>query len=314
MLNYLPLQENVAPGAPIALLPLEQKPGPEKRLRIRCEVVSVKDSRGLRVRGLFDGRLNRNRDCELFLADGVVDRESNESFEVEMKLATLTAYANPKRIRAKILLSVVDANDNPPRFEYDEQSPVREQYLTAIPDSTPIDQTVFKVRATDADSGPYGEIEYSITGDRLAREYFAIDARTGEIKTTKSFESISNGDLPLEVIVLVRDNPENTAGGGSNSQRTMLVVNLLRKGDGLVLTISNTPPEVMREKKAELTKLLQEQTGLAVSVDHITASLRPHAGNGTCCRVHYSDTDVYFHATDPNTNQILSYDSPKLQR
>ena len=49
----------------------------------------------------------------------------------------------------------------------------------------------------------------------------------------------------------------------------MLVVNLLRSGDGLVLTIISTPPEKVREKKAELVQLLQDQTNLAISVDRI---------------------------------------------
>jgi hypothetical protein len=110
----------------------------------------------------------------------------------------------------------------------------------------------------------------------------------------------------------VRDNPESD--DDSNTQRTMLVVNLLRPGDGLVMTVSSTPPEKMREKKAELARLLQQQTGLVISVDRVTASMRPHADNGTCCRAHPGDTDVYFHATDPNTNQILGYDHPKVQR
>lgn len=134
--------------------------------------------------GLFGGRLNSDQDCELFLANGFVDHEENESFEVDVRLDTLSAYANPKMMKTKVLIKVVDENDNVPSFVYDDEvnQLVKDQYLTAIPDTTPIDQLIFKVKATDSDSGPYGELEYSITGDRLAKEYFAIDSRSGEIR------------------------------------------------------------------------------------------------------------------------------------
>ena len=267
------------------------------------------------MKGLFGGRLNSDQDCELFLSDGAVDRESNESFEVEVLLDTLSAYANPRKMRSKVLISVVDLNDNAPQFVYDSavNNLVLDQYLTAIPDTTPIDQMIFRVKANDADSGAFGDLEYTLTGDRLAKEYFAIDPRSGEIRNQRNFDGVADSDLPFELIIVVRDNPEGKR-SESNTQRTMLVVNLLRSGDGLVLTIISTPPERVREKKAELVRLLQDQTNLAISVDRITPSMRPFYENGTCCKVYKGDTDVYFHATDPNTNEILQHDDPKVLR
>ena len=281
----------------------------------RCEVVSAKDERGLSVRGLFGGRLNSDQDCELFLSEGDIDKESNESFEVEVLLDTLSAYANPTKMRSKVLISVLDLNDNAPQFVYDSavNNLVLDQYLTAIPDTTPIDQMIFRVKAEDADSGAFGDLEYTLTGDRLAKQYFAIDPRSGEIRNQRNFDGIADSDLPFELIIVVRDNPEGER-SDSNTQRTMLVVNLLRSGDGLVLTIISTPPERVREKKAELVKLLQDQTNLAISVDRITPSMRPFYENGTCCKIYNGDTDVYFHATDPNTNEILQHDDPKVLR
>ena len=281
----------------------------------RCEVFAIKDASGLNVKGLFEGRLNSEQDCELFLSNGAIDRESNESFEVEVRLDTLSAYANPRKMRTKVLISVVDLNDNVPQFVYDSavNNLVLDQYLTAIPDTTPIDQMIFKVKAEDADSGAFGDLEYSLTGDRLAQEYFSIDPRSGEIRNQRNFDDIADSDLPFELIIVVRDNPEGDR-EESNSQRTMLVVNLLRSGDGLVLTIISTPPEKVREKKAELVQLLQDQTNLAISVDRIAHSMRPFYSNGTCCKVYSGDTDVYFHATDPNTNEILQHDNPKVLR
>jgi hypothetical protein len=45
------LPENVAVRGLVATLPLEMKPPAERRLRIRCEVVSVRDNNGDRVKG-----------------------------------------------------------------------------------------------------------------------------------------------------------------------------------------------------------------------------------------------------------------------
>ena len=127
-----------------------------------------------------------------------------------MLLDTLSAYANPRKMRTKVLISVVDLNDNAPQFVYDSavNHLVLDQYLTAIPDTTPIDQMIFRVKAEDADSGAFGDLEYTLTGDRLAKEYFAIDPRSGEIRNQRNFDDVADSDLPFELIIVVRDNPE----------------------------------------------------------------------------------------------------------
>lgn len=97
---------------------------PTVDLRIDCNVVSVLDSRGNKVdgefqfrptraqnslnfalfvaKGLFSGRLNGNQDCELVKSGGLLDRETNEEFTVEMVLNTRSAYADRTKLKTVV--------------------------------------------------------------------------------------------------------------------------------------------------------------------------------------------------------------------
>ncbi len=92
--------------------------------------------------------MNSDSDCDLYHAKGSLDREKNKHFDIEVKIKTLSAFANPNRVRAKVHVIIVDQNDNPPMFVYDDKinSLVKDQYLVAIPDNTPVDTVVFQVK------------------------------------------------------------------------------------------------------------------------------------------------------------------------
>ena len=80
-----------------------------------------------------------------------------------------------------------------------------------------------------------------------------------------------------------------------------------------MLTIANTPPDVVNNQRGQLMDILQEQTGLVIEIDQILASMTPFA-NGSCCRINPRSTDVYFHAVDPKTDEILPYNSSVVTR
>ena len=75
--------------------------------------------------------------------------------------------------------------------------------------------------------------------------------------------------LPLKIAITARDNPD---GPDSNAAFSHLLLNVIRPQDGVVLVISNTPPNVIAEKKEELTNLLRSQTGLLVEIDRLEVS------------------------------------------
>ena len=97
---------------------------------------------------------------------------------------------------------------------------VKDQYLVAIPTTIPAYQTIAQIRATDPDSGAFGELKYEILG--IGVENFQIDPETGVVQNMVTFEDVDDSKTPFELIVIVHDNIRDS--GNSNSQKTLLTV------------------------------------------------------------------------------------------
>lgn len=84
---------------------------------------------------------------------------------------------------AKVIVRILDLNDNFPKFETNGR-PI----VAAIPSSANFGYQILRLQATDADSGLNGEIRYQILGrsdDQTRR--FAIDPLTGQVRSVVSF-------------------------------------------------------------------------------------------------------------------------------
>eukprot|EP00106_Octopus_bimaculoides_P021842 XP_014789284.1 PREDICTED: cadherin-related tumor suppressor-like [Octopus bimaculoides] len=88
---------------------------------------------------------------------------------------------------------VTDVNDNPPLFDQDV-------YDVYIRENSPIGASVFKLSATDADSGSYAIIEYQIVGDNLAQSKFMIDHKAKTINSTSSLDYESKENYSLHIL------------------------------------------------------------------------------------------------------------------
>ncbi|KAG7511650.1 cadherin-related family member 1-like [Solea senegalensis] len=75
---------------------------------------------------------------------------------------------------ADIVIHLLDTNDNAPKFSSD-------YYIARIPENSPGGSNVVSVTATDPDSGPWGEVRYSIYGS--GADLFLIQAQSGIIYT-----------------------------------------------------------------------------------------------------------------------------------
>uniref|UniRef100_A0A3Q3X6B7 Protocadherin-16 n=1 Tax=Mola mola TaxID=94237 RepID=A0A3Q3X6B7_MOLML len=80
-----------------------------------------------------------------------------------------------------ILISVLDANDNPPAF-------TRAEYSVTLSESVAAGTEILHLSATDPDSAPNGEVQYSISsGDET--DLFKVDQWTGALRLERTLGS-----------------------------------------------------------------------------------------------------------------------------
>ncbi|XP_060884454.1 cadherin-related family member 1 isoform X1 [Labrus mixtus] len=75
---------------------------------------------------------------------------------------------------ADILINLLDTNDNIPKF-------TSEYYIARVPENSPGGSSVVSVTAIDPDSGPWGEVKYTIYGS--GSDLFSIHPSSGLIST-----------------------------------------------------------------------------------------------------------------------------------
>ncbi|KAM9426395.1 cadherin-related family member 1a [Pholidichthys leucotaenia] len=75
---------------------------------------------------------------------------------------------------ADIVINLLDTNDNTPKF-------TSEYYITRVPENSPGGSSVASITANDPDSGPWGEVKYTIYGS--GSDLFSINPSSGLIST-----------------------------------------------------------------------------------------------------------------------------------
>ncbi|XP_058398606.1 protocadherin gamma-A6 isoform X6 [Diceros bicornis minor] len=127
----------------------------------------------------------------------VLDRE-----EEAIHRLVLTAMDGGDPVRsgvARILVTVLDANDNAPVFT----QPI---YRVSVPENLPVGSPVLSVNATDQDEGVHAEVTYSfvrITA-KIAK-IFCLNVLTGEISTSANLDYEDSSFYELDVEA--RDRP-----------------------------------------------------------------------------------------------------------
>ncbi|XP_071425969.1 protocadherin gamma-A6-like isoform X11 [Pithys albifrons albifrons] len=127
---------------------------------------------------------------ELVLAKAL-DREEEAFHELVLRA---TDAGDPARTgTARIHVTVLDVNDNPPMFSQSE-------YTVRVPEDVPVGSTLVTVTATDGDEGQYGHVKYSMkkTTD-MASGVFLLDSETGTITLVQSLDFEAGDSHELEV-------------------------------------------------------------------------------------------------------------------
>ncbi|XP_043925882.1 protocadherin gamma-C5-like [Protopterus annectens] len=121
-------------------------------------------------------------------------------------LLTMTAYDGGYQQHsavAKIIVNVLDANDNPPVFS-------QSQYVVTLEENAPRGSLVIKLNATDLDEGTNAEVVFTFTDSTApeTQEIFSLESATGAIilNGPVDFEEVSK----YELYICAMDKGQNT--------------------------------------------------------------------------------------------------------
>ncbi|XP_006034221.2 protocadherin-10-like [Alligator sinensis] len=164
----LEVTESALPGA---RFPLESAQDPDMGTNsLRTYQLSPNSFFSLEVQSRSDG----SKFAELVL-ERALDREQQRSHRV---LLTALDGGVPERTgTARVVVTVLDANDNVPAFD-------QASYGVSLPENAPAGTLVIQLNATDRDEGTNGEIEYSFSGHAppRVRELFSVEPRSGRVR------------------------------------------------------------------------------------------------------------------------------------
>ncbi|XP_043925518.1 protocadherin gamma-C3-like [Protopterus annectens] len=179
----LNISENVAPGA---IFRVERAYDPDIGTNsVRAYQLSENKHFILRNPNLKDS----NEFPELVL-ERALDREQEKTH-----LLIMTVYDGGYQQHsavARIIINILDANDNPPVFS-------QSQYVVTLEENAPKGSLVIKLNATDLDEGTNAEIIYSFCAStaQKAQGIFRLESVTGAITLSDSldFEEVNKYEL-----------------------------------------------------------------------------------------------------------------------
>lgn len=111
----------------------------------------------------------------------ILDREKQETYE--LKIRAMDGGGNNEQPAlysdAIVRVTIDDINDNAPAFSLSD-------YTVRVREDIPIGTVVVVLTANDLDTGPGGEVSYSLSED--SESSFKIDKFSGTIRTTKALD------------------------------------------------------------------------------------------------------------------------------
>ena len=256
----LQISEAALPGTTYSV-PAATDPDSEKYSIQYYELVAETDKFGLTESRGLDGSV----DLQLVLRN-VLDREQVATYQVQ--ILAHDGGTPPKQGKLVINISVTDANDNDPVF-------ANTSFEGSIPEDTPVNRTVTRVTAHDADMGVNSQIVYGFSR-RTESTYgtlFGIRPNTGEIYLKK------NVDYEEEKIyhlgVTARD-----SGPDSQVARATVVLNVLDVND-------NAPQITVNTLTTTGDAQIPEGSPVSTFVAHISAADSDGGKNGELsCSLH----------------------------
>ncbi|XP_050427900.1 cadherin-89D [Adelges cooleyi] len=209
----------------------------------------------------------------------VTTRKGKSSFAVHSKGQDIALN------EARIVLKVLDQNDNSPSF-INGTMPV----IAAVSSSTSYGTPVITVQATDPDAGINSDIRYEMVGASGENKYFSVDSHTGLIRTIGGLSQLVNNT------VLGFDVRATDRAGASDGRSAITNVFVYVLDERKVITMAMAMQPSLIEKHTELvTNSMSNITGCTVKIWKIDAN--PN-----------NMTDILLYAVDPITNELADSD------
>ncbi|XP_060130890.1 cadherin-23 isoform X1 [Zootoca vivipara] len=193
-------------------------------------------------------------------AGKVISNRTVDYEEVQWLNFTVRASDNgsPRRsAEIPVHLEIVDINDNNPIFS-------QPSYQKAVFEDAPLGTVILRVHATDADSGRFAQIEYSL-GDGEGK--FGINPNTGDIYIMSTLDREKKDHYMLTAVA--RDNPGAISSENRRENSVQVVIT--------VLDINDCRPQFA--KKQYSTSVYENEPG-GTSVITMTATDLDEGDNG----------------------------------
>lgn len=195
-----------------------------------CDILAVDadfDSISLVLYSIVDGNVNNyfilDHENGLLSTTAALDREHISVFNLTVEATELNDPSH--RDRATVIVTVLDRNDNAPRFS--------QIFFTEVPEDSPVGHSVIQITSSDDDLGTSAVMNYFII-DQLGDVPFTINFSTGFITVKRSLDretqdqyilKVSANDsawsVSTEVTVVITDANDNSPLFANNDYSTV---------------------------------------------------------------------------------------------
>ncbi|KAL3876783.1 hypothetical protein ACJMK2_034577, partial [Sinanodonta woodiana] len=228
-----------------------------------------------------------------------LDREAQSQFLLTIRISNANAHSVHERNKrdtagqgriVKLLVLITNVNDNPPTIK-------RDSLLFHVFKNTKSNYIVGKVNAEDKDGDT--DLRFNITGKEV--ETFYIDPITGQIITLKDISSTNKMKFMLHVYVT------DLKGYGLSSDANITIL-VIPESDRLIL-VANMNKLDFSKLQDIFVRNMSDILGVSMFIESIEYHKEV---NGDVELLDLDKSDVFIHATNKTTGEVLSRDD--LQR
>ncbi|KAM4035221.1 protocadherin gamma-B2-like isoform 6-T6 [Anomaloglossus baeobatrachus] len=241
-----PIPEDSAPGTMIALIEVHDQDSGDNA-DVDCQILE----------DVPFNLLSSDTYYRLVLSAGI-DREKTSSYNITI---IATDRGSPPLSSTRVLtFDISDVNDNPPIF-------FKSTYTAYVPENNLPGASIFRIQASDTDTGDNAKIIYSIsntiTETPSMTSYFSINVETGVLYAQRSFDYEQNKEFIIEVTA--SDN-----GSPSLSSNVTLFIHIVDQNDN-VPKILYPSPDTAGSVVFEMVPFVSEPGSLVTKVIAVDA-------------------------------------------